>query len=406
MPLYSYVAKSQTGEEKNGKLEAKTVRELAGFLREQGFVLVHAFLEKSKTKRNIFDISIPFLNSVPLSEKMMFVRNLKVMIAAGLSIPRAVNILALQTENKRFKKVLTDIEQKIIKGTNFSEALVEFSDVFSDLFQNMIKVGEEAGNLEEVLDVLARQMEREYELKSKVKAALMYPAIIIFAMVMVGVLMLVMVVPRLAETFEELGVELPLTTRIIIFIGTFMAEKWYFLLVILIFFIFLFAVALKRERFRRMFDGIILKTPMLSAIIKKVNSATTVRTLSSLVSAGVPIVRSLQIVANTLSNSYYKKVMIEASERVGKGEKLSDILKPHQDLYPVIVVQMIKVGEETGETSSILVKLADFFEEEVSNATKNIASIIEPVLMLIIGAVIGFFAISMVQPMYSMLGTI
>ena len=155
-----------------------------------------------------------------------------------------------------------------------------------------------------------------------------------------------------------------------------------------------------------MVDAIFLKVPIISPLIKKINSASTIRTLSSLIAAGVPIVRSLEIVSGVLGNIYYRKAISEAAQKVKKGKKLSDALEGYQEIYPVIVIQMIRVGEETGETSKILGKLADFFEEEVGNVTKNLTSVIEPVLMLLIGGAIGFFAVSMIQPMYSMLGSI
>ena len=359
-----------------------------------------------KLKEKKFEIPLPFLGGVPLVERMMFTRNLQVMVAAGLSLPRALETLALQSKSKRFKKGLLEIREKIIKGENFSDALRNYPDIFSELFQNMVKVGEESGTLEEVLKILAQQMEREHELKSKIQGAMIYPAVIILAMLGIGILMLIMVVPKIAETFKELNIELPLTTKLVIGLGTFLAEKWYLAILIIIIFSFLFWLSLKTKKVKEIMDALLLKLPVVSPLIKKTNSVYTVRTLSSLIAAGVPIVRSLEIVSGVLGNIYYKAAILEAVEKVKKGEKLSEVLAFHQDLYPPIILQMLKVGEETGETSKVLAKLADFFEEEIGNETRNLASVIEPVLMLIIGGAVGFFAISMIQPMYSMLGAI
>lgn len=406
MPKFSYIAKSVSGEEKTGKIEAKDVHQLATTLKSQGFILVNADIEKEKEKNSLLNITIPFLSRVSLTDKMMFTRNLQVMISSGLSLPKSLQVLSLQGKNKVFTKAILDIKEEVIKGNNFSDSLKKYPNIFSELFQNMIKVGEEAGNLEEVLVILSKQMEREHELKSKIIGALMYPAVIITAMIGIGILMLVMVVPSIAETFEDLGIELPVTTQFIIGLGTFMAEKWYLSIIGTIIFAGFFWFGLKTKKVKKVIDGILLRLPIVSSLIKKTNSAATIRTLSSLLSAGIPIVRSLEIVSNTLGNFYYKKALSEAGEKVKKGGKLSDALSHYKEIYPIIVIQMIRVGEETGETSSILAKLADFFEEEVGNATKNMASIIEPILMLIVGAVIGFFAISMIQPMYSMLDAI
>jgi len=326
------------------------------------------------------------------------------MIGAGISLPRALRTLALQTKSKKFKKALLNIAEEITKGKSFSDSLGKHPDIFAELFTSMIKVGEEAGTLEEVLKTLTQQMEREYELKSKIKGAMIYPAVIICAMIGIGILMLIVVVPKLAETFKELNIELPLTTRLVIGLGVFLAKKWYFGILIIIGLFFIFRTILKTKRGKRMVDLLSLKIPIISAIIRKTNSAYTVRTLSSLFASGVPVVRSLEIVSGSLGNIYFREAIAQAVEKVRKGSKLSEALKPYQDIYPLIIIQMIEVGEETGETSDVLGKLADFFEEEVGNATKNLSAIIEPVLMLIIGAVVGFFAISMVQPMYSMLG--
>jgi len=404
MPIYHYTAKSLKGEPISGTLEAKDRSELARALRQEGYVLIKADLEGEEIKRKKFKISLPSLIRVSLTEKMMFTKNLQVMIAAGISLPRALGILALQTRSKKFKKALLNIAEEITRGKSFSDSLERHPDIFSELFTSMIKVGEEAGTLEEVLKTLTQQMEREYELKSKIKGAMIYPAVIICAMLGIGFLMLVIVVPKLAETFKDLNIELPPTTKLVISFGTFLAEKWFFCILIVIGLFFIFRAILKTKGGKRMIDSLSLKIPIISPIIKKTNSASTVRTLSSLFASGVPIVRSLEIVSESLGNIYFREAMAESAEKVRKGGKLSEALRPYQDIYPPIIIQMIEVGEETGETSEVLGKLADFFETEVGNATKNLSAVIEPVLMLIVGAAVGFFAISMIQPMYSMLG--
>lgn len=404
MPRYFYTAKTFQGETRTGTLEVKDTHQLARVLREQGLILIKAKQEE-KLEKGRFGISFSF-RGPSLSEKMFFTKNLQVMISAGLPLPRALETLSTQTKSKKFKKAILDIKEEIIKGKSFSAALAKHPNIFSELFQNMVKVGEEGGKLEEVLKTLTLQMERENNLKQRVTGALLYPAVIICAMIGIGILMLVMVVPQLAETFKELETELPLTTRIVIGLGDFLVKKWYFVILILISLFFLFWQTARTKKGKKIIDKLFLKTPIISQIIKKTNSAYTVRNLSSLIAAGVPIVRSLEITSTTLGNIYYKAAIVKAIEIVRKGGKLSEALEPYQSIYSPIVIQMIAVGEETGETSDILAKLADFFEEEVATSTKNLASVIEPVLMLLIGGAVGFFAISMVQPMYSMLGAI
>ncbi|MDI6603220.1 MAG: type II secretion system F family protein [Patescibacteria group bacterium] len=402
MPQYFYTAQSLRGESKSGVLEAKDEHQLARTLRQEGWILIRA---ESPTTFKKKWWRMPFLG-VSLTEKIFFTRNLRVMISAGLPLPRVLEILANQTKSQKFKKALLNILDEIVKGKNFSDSLQKYPDIFSELFQSMVKVGEESGTLEDVLKTLAQQMEREYELKSKIKGAMIYPAIVICAMLGVGILMLVMVVPKLAETFEELEIELPMTTKVVIGLGSFLAQKWYLAIIILVVLIFLFWQAMRTKAGKKIIDTLVLKIPIISSIVRKTNSAYTVRTLSSLITAGVPIVRSLEITSGTLSNIYYQSAILEAAQKVRKGEKIAQALKPYENIYPSIVIQMMAVGEETGETSNVLAQLAEFFEEEVSNATKNLAVVIEPVIMIILGAVIGFFAVSMIQPMYAMLGAL
>jgi type IV pilus assembly protein PilC len=402
MPKYSFLAKSFEGKTETGVLEAKDEFELAKILKERGLILIKA--EKKKEKRK-FGISFPSFG-IPLSEKLFFTRNLKVMVSAGVSLPRAISSLSQQTKNKRFRAALEKISERIVKGERFSDTLSSFPQIFNEFYQNMIRVAEETGKLEDVLEILSRQMERENELKSKIKGAMIYPAVIVCVLIGVGILMLVVVVPKLIETFKELEVELPLTTKVVFFLGTFLEKNLLFVFISFVILIFIFFQFLKTRVGKRIFNRISLSLPIFSSLIKKSNSAATARSLSSLISAGVPLPRALEITANTLGNVFYKETLLTAAEKVKKGEKLSECLKPYQKIYPLTLISMVEVGEETGETSEVLSKIADFYESEVSDAARNLTSIIEPVLMLIVGALVGFFAISMVQPMYSMLQAI
>ena len=411
MPEYFYTAKSLKGEVKSGTLSARDQSELARILHQEGYFLISASLEEKEVKKRprLFlgkGGALPFLGGVSLVEKMFFTRNLQVMAAVGISLPRAISILAGQAKSKKFRTVLLNVADEITKGKNLSDSLRGHSDIFPELFQSIVKVGEETGTLEEALKTLTQQMEREHELKSKIKGALVYPTVIVCAMGGIGILMLIMVVPKLAETFKELNIELPLTTKLVISLGNFMAKKWFLGILIFIAILFFLRTILRTKIGKRIMDNLALKIPIISPVIRKINSAYTARTLSSLFSSGVPIVRALEVVSGSLGNFYFKRAISDAAEKVRKGGKLSEALRPHENIYPAIVIQMIEVGEETGETSDILRKLAEFFEEEVAAATKTLSAVIEPVLMLLIGAAVGFFAVSMIQPIYSMLGAI
>jgi len=399
MPKYFYTATSLDGEPQSGVLEAKDENELAKNLRKEGYMLVSSSLEKQKNKINF----ISKLSKVPLKEQLFFTRNFRLMIRAGVPLPKALTILSTQTRNEKFKQALLKVREEITKGKKLSDCLKAFPDIFSEFFCSMVKTGEETGNLEDVLKNIARQMERNYELRSKVKGALIYPAVIIVAMMGIGILMLVMVIPKLAATFDELGIELPFTTRMVIFLANSLIKFWPLFIFFALIIFFIVRQTLKTKKGGKIFDKIILKVPLVSPIIKETNTAYTARTLSALFSSGVPVVEALDITSKILDNFYFKKAMEEASREIKKGNKLSESLKPFSYIYPFSFSEMIAIGEETGETSQILEKLADFSEAEVENLTKNLASAIEPIIMMIIGTAVGFFAVSMIQPMYSML---
>ncbi|MCX6765008.1 MAG: type II secretion system F family protein [Candidatus Nealsonbacteria bacterium] len=403
MPIYSYIAKNLKGIPKSGVMEAESQQQVARMLKESGYILVSA-KESGERKKSNFSIGIPFLGGVSLSEKMIFTRNLQVMISAGVSLPNALKILSRQSKSHKFQKVISEISEGVVKGENFSDLLAKHKSVFSDLYCNMVKVGEESGTMENVLSILTKQMEKQHELKSKILGAMAYPAVILVTMIGIGVLMLILVIPKLAETFKDLGIDLPPTTRFVIWLGNSARDFWYLIPVIIFGIIILFKLGAKTKIGKFLIDTMVLKIPVVSRLVKKTNSAYTARTLGSLIASGVPIIRSLELVAGSLNNSYFKNAILEALEKVKKGAKLAEALKEYEDkLYSSLVIQMIEIGEETGKTAEILNKLAEFFEEEVSNETKNLSAIVEPVMMVIIGGVVGFFVVSMIQPMYGMI---
>jgi type IV pilus assembly protein PilC len=400
MPTYSYTAIAKTGERVSGSEVAKDESQLSRILQEKGYFLTTA--RKGGEGRKSFSLNLDSLlrglQSVSLKDKLMFTRNLQVMVASGIPLPKSLDVLTEQTKNKRFKTTLQSVKKSVVEGKTLSETLKEHPKVFSELFQSMVRVG--------VLTQLMLQMEQEHELKARVMGALMYPAVIMVAMIGIGALMLMLVVPQLAKVFEELGVDLPLTTRVIIGMGEFMVSFWYIVLPSLVGGLFLLWQFTKTKPGKKVLDTVNLRIPILSGIIRKTNAALMTRTLSALISAGVPIVRALEITSEVVGNWYFQDSLRKTAKEVGKGAKVSETLKLYKHLYPIVVIQMIQVGEETGETGKILAKLAEFFEQEVAAVTKNLTAIIEPILMLVIGGVVGFFAISMVQPMYSMLGAL
>jgi type IV pilus assembly protein PilC len=401
-----YTAKSYSGETKSGELDVKNERDLAMQLRADGFILT-SFKELKEEKKG--EVKIKFLNrffSISLKDKLMFARNLSVMISSGMPLSRAIKSISFQTKNKRFAKMLESIFDDIQAGLPFADSLAKYPGVFDDLFVNMIRVGEASGNLEEVLEILATQLEKEHELMSKVKGALTYPAVILVAMFGIGIIMLTYILPKIMSVFKDMNVVLPLSTRIVIGISDVL--KAHSILVAVGF----FALGIFLKFFVQTVPGkkalgfAVINLPVIKNIVIKVNCARFARIYSSLLKSGVSVVESLQIISKTLTNYYYRDALGEAIEKIQKGIPLSKILEGHPKIFPVIVAQMASVGEETGKTESILLKLAEFYEGEVAQISKNMSSIIEPVLMIIIGSAVGFFAVSMLQPMYSIMDNI
>lgn len=403
--LFTYSAKSKTGEITEGALDAADRYALSRDLRSRGFIPL-SIAEKNKNFTDKF-LKLPSLFSrVKIGEQIILTKNLSGMIRAGLSLSRALSVLKKQTKNPKLSKILISITNDINSGETFSTALSKFPDVFSKLFISMTRAGEESGNLSGALSDIGLNLEKSNSLNKKIKGALIYPGVIMSAMVVIGVLMFAFVVPVLANTFKELGVKLPLSTQIIIFFGNFFSNN-----LILTFIIILAAgfgaFSLFRSKFMEKYiDFVIIKIPVIGTLAKELNTARTARTISSLLLSGVSLTRALEITEDVLQNIYYKKVLNEAKLAIEKGEPFSKAFEAHIDLYPVMMSEMIEVGEETGKLSDMLLEIALFYEEEIENKTKNLSTIIEPVLMIIIGAAVGFFAISMISPLYSILGSI
>lgn len=401
----NYTAKGYSGEVKSGQVKVKDERELANQLREDGFVLT-SFNEIKEEDKKIRIAFLDRLFSVPLSEKMMFTRNLSVMISSGVSISKALKNLATQTKNKKFIKVLNAVQEDVQAGNPFSDGLARFPAIFNELFVNMVRVGETGGNLEEVLKILANQLERDHDLLRKVRGALVYPAVILMTMLGIGVVMMIYVIPQITKIFADMNVELPALTKFVISLSNALVKYWWVAIAIFVVLVFGIKVFFSTSIGRKIWGFLIINVPLIGKIVIKINCARFSRIYSSLLKSGIPVTKALEILSRTLNNFYYQRAFLRALGGVQKGVNLSKIIFAEKKIFPVLVPQMIEVGEETGKTEEVLAKLAEFYEEEISQITKNLSSIIEPILMLIIGGAVGLFAVSIIQPMYSVMDTI
>jgi len=339
---------------------------------------------------------------VPLKEKLFFVQYLGIMLKSGISLAGGLKTLSAQTPNKRFAKIIGEIADSVEKGVSFTESLKPHQKIFGELFVNMIEAGEVSGKLENVLIQLYTQLKKQHELVSKVKGAMTYPAVIIVAMVGIGTFMMVKIVPQMVGMLKEFNAELPLATRILIAVSDAIVNNGLMVAGILVVSILVIIQIMRTYRGRYYWQTIVLHMPIISPIVKKVNLAKFSRTISTLLKTDIMIIKTFQITANVLGNLHYRKAVNEMSEKIQKGSQINEVVSAYPKLFPPVVNQIISVGEQTGELDNILGELAEFYEGEVDKIMDNLPSIIEPLLILILGCAVGGMAVAIIMPMYSL----
>lgn len=400
MPTFKYRAKTQDGKIIDGTMDGLDKFDVVKAAKMQGLTVI--FTKEISKQGFSMDSINAMLGRVKLREKIIFARNMASMLQAGISVSRTLQILEKQSRNPKFKKVLGSVNAEIETGGTLSGAMKKFPDVFSALFVAMVHSGEESGRLVESFNVVGRQLEQSYTLRKKVKGAMMYPSIVIIAMIIIGILMFIFVVPTLTSTFKEFNVKLPISTQIIMAVSEFLVAHTVMALSLIVVFVGTLSVWLRTKMGRRFGDFFVLRIPIISGIVKEYNAAQTARTLSSLFASGVSILDALSITEEVLQNTYYKEVLSKSKDVIQKGVPLSTVFLENEHIYPLMVGEMMQVGEETGKLSDMLEKIAVFYEDEVTAITKDLSTIIEPILMLFIASAVGFFAISMISPMYAL----
>lgn len=400
MAVFSYIAKNTVGKVIKGQLTAGNEAGLVEQLKLQGLTLMSSSLPETKSSglTNVFER----IKGVPVVQKIFFTQNLSVMLRGGFSISRAMGTLALQTSHKHFKKVILSLQSDLEGGMNFAQALGKYPHIFPELFTNMIAAGEVSGRLDDVLKSLTIQMKKDHQLTSKVKGAMTYPIVVVVAMIGAGVSMIVFVIPKLLTVFNESNVELPLPTRILIGLSDQLTHYglWYGLGVLALI-VGIVSIA-KTKKGKYAFDRAALAAPILGPIVKKINLARFTRNLSSMMATDIPIIQAFQIIAKTLSNALYRESIDEASQALRTGATISKVLDRYPKLYPPLIQQMVSVGEESGTLDEVTGELATFLEEEVDQTMANMSTIIEPVLLLVLGVAVAGMAVAILLPMYNL----
>ncbi|MGB8542500.1 MAG: type II secretion system F family protein [Candidatus Acidiferrales bacterium] len=398
MPVFTYQGTNKAGTKVTGERTANTKDELKASLRREQ-INVSKLSEKGK------EFSIPsFGSGVDSKELAIFTRQFSVMIDAGLPLVQCLEILAGQQENKTFQKILNGTRASVEGGTTLSAAMKQYDKVFDALYYNMVEAGETGGILDTILQRLSSYIEKNVKLKRAVKSAMIYPIAVLGIAGSVIVLLLWKVVPIFITLFNGLGVDLPLPTRIVIMLSNFIGSIYG--LLILVFFVgVVFAIKFwyGTPQGRYAIDSILLKLPLIGILLRKIAVARFTRTLGTLISSGVPILEGLDITARTSGNAVVERAITATRKAVEAGRSLVDPLK-ETDVFPGMVTQMIGVGEQTGAMDAMLQKIADFYEDEVDAAVKDLLTAMEPIMIVVLGVVVGGIVISMYLPLFSLIG--
>jgi len=398
MPVFEYSGKTATGQPITGSLEAANKDELIKILRRQRVIV-------TKVKKKAKSMNIVIGSGVKAIEISRFTRQFAVMIEAGLPLVQCLDILATQSPNKVFGKTIADVRDSVSSGSTLANALAKHKKIFDDLYVNMVEAGEIGGALETILKRLADYREKADAIKRKVKGALMYPAIVSSMLVLIAWVMLTFIVPIFAGMFESLEAELPKPTQIVIDFSEFLKSNLVVMVVSFVVLIVAYKVAMKYPTPKYYMDFILLRFPILGTLIKKSAVARFARTLSTLMQSGVNIIDALTITSKTSGNSVLERAIRNSIISISQGETITAPLEESK-VFPSMVIQMINVGEKTGNMDEMLSRVADFYDEEVDSAVESLTALIEPLMTVVMGIVVGGLLVAMYLPMFDIIGKI
>lgn len=401
MSVFLWEGKDASGKRVSGELEARDMQAVFNALRSQR-IMPNASRIREKGKGLEREIKLPGMGArVKSKDVVIFTRQFATMIDSGLPLVQGLDVLARQSDNPAFRKVLFGVKEHVETGGTLAEALRKYPKVFDDLFTNMVDAGENGGILDIILERIAVHLEKSLKLRREIKTAMIYPSVVVSAAVIVTAVLLIFVIPTFAELFQDFGAALPLPTQIVISISNFVVDNIIALIgsfVAIVIFLFRF---MRTDRGKEVIHPMALRMPIFGDIIKKVAVARFTRTLGTMLSSGVPILEALNICARTAGNKVVEKDVFRARISISEGKSMTEPLT-ESPVFPPMVIQMIGVGEQTGALDAMLQKIADFYEEEVDNAVNAMKQLIEPVMILFLGVIVGGLIISMYLPIFKM----
>ena len=396
---FSYTARTKEGEIRAGIVEVATQEAATALLQKYGFYITSLVGAEAKP---FFARKIKFFERISRKEIVMFSRQLSIMFKAKVPLIEALQTLTNQTENPVFREKIFDITQKVEGGTPLSRALAFYPKIFSPFYISMVKSGEVSGNISQSLDYLAEHLEKEYYLNSKIKGAMAYPAFVIIVLLIIFTIVIFFILPSLIPILKESGEELPLITKVVIGLGEFLRTKgWIFVLLLAVIIISIWRY-LKTAEGKKIFDRILLRSPVFGSFSKMLNLTRFAENLSTLIAGGLPIAEALGITGEIVGNTIYKEIILEAQTEVRKGESISSVLTKFPEEISPMFVQMTVVGERTGRLDSALTNIVEFYQREVEIGIDKILSLIEPILIVILGLGVGGFIASVLLPLYKM----
>lgn len=403
MPTYIYKARNMSGGVVTGTIESESQRSVILRLKQQHLMVISAEEEKPNPFIDTLNkMSVALLGRVGLKDLVLFSRQLSTLINAGIPIVQCLNVLIDQVENKSFKNIIMTIREDIEKGTSITMAMSKHPTVFNQLYTSMVKSGESGGVLDEVLERISSYLESVQSLQRKVRTAMAYPAVVSFVAIGIIIFLLTFVIPAFKGVFDSFGAQLPLPTQILINLSDLMKRYLpYFLLAGVIIFFIIRLLVTKTEKGRVTFDSTCLRIPVFGPLFRKIAVSRFSRTLGTLVRSGVSILEALEIVSKTSGNKIVELAVMGARSSIREGERITDPLR-ECGVFPPMVIQMISVGEETGALDNMLMKVADYYDREVDMTVSALASLIEPLLIVVLGVVVGTIVICMYLPIFMM----